>query len=224
MHPYSIIAFWGAAVLRSNPFDSVGSPSADSSVGSRFILYVEGPSDCYILRTWAGLVSRSLARQLSRSAVILGGRRPARAVEHFLELRAHGEEAAGPLRGICVLDRDGHVEDVAAGEPEGLEFFTWPRRHIESYLLVPVAMRRCMRMAPQDPRVGELLGDLPRNGSEQALRALDAKRLLAGKSALARELGASLSPARIARCMNRSDLHGDVLALLDRLETVAADR
>jgi hypothetical protein len=156
--------------------------------------------------------------------VILGGRRPARAVEHFLELRAHGDEAAGPLRGICVLDRDGHVEDVAAGEPEGLELFTWPRRHIESYLLVPAAMRRCMRMAPQDPRVGELLGDLPRNGSEEPLRALDAKRLLAGKSALAREVGAILSPARIARCMNRSDLHGDVLALLDRLETVAAGR
>ena len=192
-------------------------------MGSRFILYVEGPSDCHILRTWAGLVSPDLGQQLSRNAVILGGRRPARAVEHFLGLRARGEGTAGSLRALCVLDRDGRVANVAAEKPDGLEFFTWPRRHIESYLLVPSAMRRCMRMAPQDPRVGELLGDLPRNGSEEALRNLDAKRLLADKSALARELGARLSPAKIAGCMNRSDLHGDVLALLERLKTVAAD-
>ena len=58
----------------------------------------------------------------------------------------------------------------------------------------------------------------------KVLRCLDAKRLLARKSALARELGAILSPARIARCMNRGDLHGDVLALLDRLETAAVGR
>ena len=208
---------------RSNPFDSVGSRPSEGAVGSRFVLYVEGPSDCHILRTWAGLVSPDLARRLSRNSVILGGRRPARAVEHFLALRTPAAGATGSLRGICVLDRDGRAGDVAAEKPDGLEFFTWPRRHIESYLLVPSAMRRCMRMASQDLRVGELIGDLPRNGSEEALRNLDAKRLLADKSAQARELGALLSPASIAGCMNRSDLHGDVLALLERLKTVAAD-
>lgn len=210
-------------MLRSNPSDSAGSRSSEGAVGSRFILYVEGPSDCHILRTWASLVSRDLARRVFRNAVILGGRRPARAVEHFLGLRSQGERKAGSLRGICVLDRDGRVEDVVAEKPEGLEFFTWPRRHIESYLLVPSAMRRCMRMGPRDSRVGELLGDLPRNGSEEVLRSLDAKRLLADKSALARELGTLLSPARIADCMNRGDLHGDVLTLLERMQTVAAE-
>jgi hypothetical protein len=196
-------------VLRSSPWDEEGR----SSRGAGFVLYVEGPSDCEILRSWARLVSPALSETVARSAVILGGRRPARAVEHFEGVSA---ERAG-LRGLCVLDRDGHGPEDGGDAPEGLEFFTWPRRHIESYLLVPTAMRRCMRMPPGDPRVSEMLLDLPRDGSEGTLRDLDAKRLLAAKSTLARELGVPLSAARIARCMSRADLHPDVLELLDRV-------
>ena len=213
----------GVMVLRSKPCGSRRPGTSSGPAASRFVLYVEGPSDCHILRTWARLVSPSLARHLARNAVILGGRRPARAVAHFRGLNASGEESQGALRGICVLDRDDHAGEVSLGEPEGLEFFTWPRRHIESYLLVTVAMRRCMRMSPEDPRVGELLGDLPRQASEDVLRDLDAKRLLSSKSARARDLGAVLSPARIAGCMNRSDLHGDVLTLLDRMKALATN-
>ena len=211
-------------VLRSQPFGSRRPGPSAGIAASRFVLYVEGPSDCYFLRTWAHLVSSSLARQLAQNAVILGGRRPARAVAHFAHLSASQEGTQGALRGMCVLDRDDHAGDITAAQPAGLEFFTWPRRHIESYLLVNSAMRRCMRMSPQDSRVGELLGDLPRHVSEDVLRDLDAKRLLASKSARARDLGAVLSPARIAGCMNRSDLHGDVLTLLDRMETMVAGR
>lgn len=211
-------------MLRSKPFDSGRPGTSAGFAASRFVVYVEGPSDCYILRTWAHLVSSSLARQLARNAVILGGRRPARAVSHFTRLNAPGEGTQGVLRGICVLDRDDHAGDIAAGQPEGLEFFTWPRRHIESYLLVDSAMRRCMRMSLQDPRVGELLADLPLQASEDVLRDLDAKRLLASKSARARDFGAILSPARIAGYMDRSDLHDDVLRLLDRMKTMVAGR
>jgi hypothetical protein len=179
-----------------------------------FVLYVEGPSDCEILRSWARIVSPALSDAVASSAVILGGRRPARAVEHFEGIAVGG----AAVRGLCVLDRDEHGPEDGAGAPEGLEFFTWPRRHIESYLLVPTAMRRCMRMSPGDPRLADLLLDLPCDAADAALHDLDAKRLLAAKSSLARELGALLSPARIARCMSRSDLHPDVLHLLERLE------
>ena len=201
-------------MLRSNPCNS---PETTSGPASRFVLYVEGPSDCDILRTWARLVSAPLGRVVAESAVILGGRRPARAVEHFRELGSSPGADVERIRGICILDRDGHASDETSEAPGGLEFFTWPRRHIESYLLVSTSMRRCMRMSAGDPRFREVLGDLLRNGSEEGLRSLDAKRLLAGKSVLARELGVPLSPARIARCMRRSDLHGDVLDLLQRL-------
>lgn len=206
--------------MRSNP---CGSPRPASGPSS-FVLYVEGPSDCDILRTWARLVSPPLSRELARSAVILGGRRPARAVDHFRSLASDSAAGNAKARGLCVLDRDDHSAHSADDAPEGLEFFTWPRRHIESYLLVPTAIRRCMRMAAGDPRLAGVLGDLPGSGCEDRLRELDAKRLLAGKSALARELGSPLSAARIARCMRRSDLHEDILHLLGRLEVTAEVR
>ena len=202
----------GAVMLRSNPIDSYGSPGSES----RFVLYVEGPSDCDILRSWSRLVSPGLSRAIGHSSVILGGRRPARAVEHFDRLLSD----SGLARGVCVLDRDGHA-DVADDAPNGLQFFTWPRRHIESYLLIPTAMRRCMRMPAGDRRLAEVLGDLPVGAGEERLRDLDAKRLLAGKSAVARELGATLSATRIARCMGRHDLHADVLQLLGLLGTAS---
>ena len=201
-------------MLRSNPCRAQERPSG----GPGFVLYVEGPSDSEILRSWARLLSPALSDAIADSAVILGGRRPARAVEHFEQLA--GEP--GQLRGVCVLDRDGLGDEHDAGAPAGLDFFTWPRRHIESYLLVPAALRRCMRMHPGDPRLGEILLDLPRDAAEDALRDLDAKRLLSTKSTLARELGVPFSPVRIARCMRRDDLHADVLALLDLVDTAAA--
>jgi hypothetical protein len=194
---------------------------AGAPAAVRFVLYVEGPSDCDILRTWARLVSAPLSKKLSRCSVILGGRRPARAVEHFRSLVQATDSGEPVWRGLCVLDRDGHARHVADDTPDGLEFFTWSRRHIESYLLVPGAMRRCLRMPAEDPRLAGVLGDLHALGSDEGLRDVDAKRLLASRSALARERGALLSPARIARCMNRGDLHPDVLELLDRVRDAA---
>jgi hypothetical protein len=216
-------------VLRSNPCDAPeatpGRAAPEPAILSdrRFVLYVEGPSDCDILRTWARLVSRPLSAQLTRCAVILGGRRPARAVEHFRSLRTDAAARAA-VRGLCVLDRDGHAGSAQDGIPEGLELFTWPRRHIESYLLVPSAIRRCMRMDVGDPRLHDLLDDLPLGVCADALRDVDAKRLLVGKATLAKELGSALSPARIARCMNRSELHEDVLDLLARVQVAAGVR
>jgi len=181
----------------------------------RFVLYVEGPSDCEILRTWAHLVSPALARAVEHCSVILGGRRPARALEHFGTVAAQSELE---LRALCVLDRDGSSEPPwSSPEPPGFEFYTWPRRHIESYLLVPDAIRGCARAA-RDPRVERLLSDvMPEPGDEQAVRDFDAKKLLTPNGVLSRALGASVHPATVARYMNHSDLHDDVLLLLERL-------
>jgi hypothetical protein len=120
---------------------------------------------------------------------------------------------------VCVLDGDGLADPVAHEPlPPGFEFFTWPRRQIESYLLVPTAIRCCMRASAMDRRPARLLAELlPDPCDEQAMRDLDAKRLLDPKGSLARRLGVSISPAGIARQMNRSDLHPDVLCLLGRL-------
>jgi hypothetical protein len=178
-----------------------------------FVLYVEGPRDRDLLRTWAQRVSPILARGIAECAVILGGRQPARAVVHFRELRGRG----GAERGLCVLDRDGGSGALRlADEEPGLEFFTWRRRHIESYLLVPDAIRRSAR-APAELRVLRPLRELlPAADDEAALVDFDAKRLLARHGPLDQLFG-PLPPSRIARAMRADELHADVRDLLDRV-------
>ncbi len=172
--------------------------------------YVEGPRDRSILRAWAYRLMPSRARSLFEDSVILGGRRPLRALEHF---RSHLAESPG-ARAICVLDRDGGGEP--APDPNGydLRFFTWSRRHIESYLLVPDAIRRALRLPDGDRRVERALLDLvPEAGDERGWRGLDAKRLLARQGALPKALGRPLPLARIARATRESELHPDVQVL-----------
>jgi len=185
--------------------------SASRSQGC--FLYLEGPGDRAILEAWAGRLLPSPARRLFDASVILGGRRPARALEHF--------RSRGGRRALCVLDRDdGGAVAVEAEEP-GLEFFTWGRRHIESYLLVAPAIGRALRLPGEDGRVERALRPVvPEAGDELGWRGLDAKRLLAPGGPLARALGAPLRPAAIARSMRSDELHADVLACIARLRAV----
>ncbi len=177
-----------------------------------FHVYVEGARDGEILRGWIQRRSPQLSRALGKALVILGGRRPQRARDH---LDAQRERHPG-ARGLCLLDRDGGEAEVAVGE--GLEAFSWSRRHIESYLLVPDALRRARRL---DRNQAELLDRLlaehvPAPG-DAAWRTLDAKRLLSRKGPFARELGAGFAPGRIARGMQPDELPDEVHALLERL-------
>jgi len=178
-----------------------------------FFLYVEGPHDQEILRSWARRLSRPLERAIDGSTVILGGRQPARAIEHF----RREAEREQHVRGVCVLDRDDQEEPVADAEP-GLEFFTWPRRHIESYLLVPSAIHRLSRARAGVAHIEQLIHELA--GGESRLRdpkRAHAKRLLAPRGPLARELGRSISAAGVARAMHREEIHEDVHDLFDRV-------
>jgi hypothetical protein len=157
------------------------------------------------------------ARELFHASVILGGRRPERAIEHF------GARLAGTpgARAICVLDRDGG--GAPPPDPNGydLRFFTWSRRHIESYLLVPDAIRRALDLPEGDRRARRvervLLERVPAAHDEAAWRALDAKRLLAEKGPLPQAFGRALPLARIARATREAELHADVLALFDEM-------
>lgn len=181
---------------------------------TRFILYVEGPRDRAILRAWGYRLLPSAARRLFHASVILGGRRPARALEHFRS--AGGED--GDVAGLCVLDRDDGSQLTPAFAQPGLEFFTWSRRHIESYLLVPAAIGRALRLGEGDSRVRRALGEhLPRGADEQAYRQIDAKRLLGPNGALQRTVGRNIPLDGIARATRRDELHPDVHQLFERL-------
>ncbi len=201
----------GAAVLRSDPVRQV--PGANDCGG--FVLYIEGPSDRVILRAWASRQHASFARALVAAAVILGGRQPARAAEHF---RSNGGAEAG-LRGVCVLDRDGGDPLPARGvEEPGLEFFTWGRRHIESYLLVPAAIQRALRIPGGDRRIRRAIdAALPGSVDEAAYGQIDAKRLLGPNGELPRVVGQPISVQRVARATRAEELHPDVHRLFDRL-------
>ncbi len=188
----------------------------------RFVLYLEGPRDRAILSAWSRRFLSAFDRKLFQSSVILGGRQPARAIAHFR--RVNGSR--GAIRALCVLDRD----DGANPEPGGsadlaLEFYIWSRRHIESYLLVPAAIRRALHT--DNGRVDRVLRDhLPDDGDEESLRSIDAKRLLAPGGALSQALGRSLPLLDIARAMHAEELHADVHDLFSRLrgETARARR
>lgn len=186
-----------------------------SSNGGRspFFLYLEGPRDKEILCSWARRLSRPLERAIDGSVVILGGRRPKRAIEHF----RRASEECGTTRGLCVLDRDDAAEPLADEVP-GLEFFTWPRRHIESYLLVASAIGR--HAAGSDAgRIEVLLEtDVP------DLARVHAKTLLGPQGPIARELGVAISAAGVARVMRREEIHDDVHDLFARVSDAAGIR
>jgi hypothetical protein len=149
--------------------------------------------------------------------VILGGRRPARALKHFRDERV----VDATTRGLVVLDRDHHLDDDELLQAEqGLELFTWGRRHIESYLLVPDAMRRLLARRPDPGRIDRLIDDhLPSPHDEEACRTINAKHLLGHKGALARSFGGQIAPGEIARCMRADELHPDVLDLYARIRS-----
>jgi hypothetical protein len=185
----------------------------------RFVLYLEGPRDRGVLEAWARRLLPSGTRRVFEASVILGGRQPARALEHF---RRQGGSESG-LRGLCVLDRDdGPAPEPSDGVEPGLEFFTWGRRHIESYLLVTTAIVRSLRRRDDDLRIERALREhLPPERDERAWRDLDAKRLLAPGGPLPRALGVELRPASIARSMRPGELHADVLACFARLRSAS---
>jgi len=205
----------------ARPADAGAAAEPDQSgPGERFVLYVEGARDREILAGWARHVAPVFGPTLERSTVILGGRQPARAIDDF---RRRGGAEAG-LAGLVVLDRDDHhvVPLAERALAPGLELFVWSLRHIESYLLVPAAIRRVARGAPDDRALAAFL----ENHAREAARAPSApgrhagphaKRMLGAGGALCESLGVELRAGEIAKAMRRDELHADVLDLFVRI-------
>jgi hypothetical protein len=229
------------------------------SDASSFVLYVEGARDREILECWGRRIDPVLARCIERNTVILGGRRPARALADF---RKRGGAAVG-LSGLIVLDRDDHppvLDDPAyattepaqeeaaqldasrsvADAEQGLEVFVWGLRHIESYLLVPAAIRRMLRLEIDDTTVQRFIAESVRTRASLAGRATEdpaadvssdsivsgqqrvhAKRILGAGGSLSEALGVELHSGDIARAMRLEDLHTDVHALFDRIGSLS---
>jgi len=242
----------------SRPRKSSSNPRARSRLGSgSFVLYVEGARDREIIECWARRIDPGLSRCIERSTVILGGRRPARAIADF---QKRGGAEAG-YRGLVVLDRDDlpHTGSIDANfaasktrtlppadgsnpsrrRDEGLEVFVWSLRHIESYLLVPAAIRRMLRLAADARTVDRFIEinhandatsvtpsespepSMAGGGTTRLHGSLHAKRVIGAGGSLSQALGVELRAGDIARAMRVEDLHGDVHNLFDRIGTLS---
>jgi hypothetical protein len=95
---------------------------------------------------------------------------------------------------------------------EGLEVFVWSRRHIESYLLVPSALRRLLGLDAGDRRIERFVDD-----AEHGPDALHAKRILGAGGSLSEVLGAELRAGEIARAMRSDEFHPDIFDLFARI-------
>ena len=184
-----------------------------------FALYVEGPSDHDLLSTWARRVDPKLTRLVEESTTIMGGRQPARAIDDF---RRRGGAATG-LKGLVILDRDDQAAEEIEREMEdlvedGLEFFIWGQRHIESYLLVPSALRRVLG---PDSDAGRIEDIVSAELAPAAPGSLHAKRLLGPGGPLSLAFGAALRPGDIARAMRGEELHDDIHALFRQIARMA---
>ena len=135
--------------------------------------------------------------------------------------RASGgsSDSGSRARALCVLDRDDETGPTPSFREEAdLGFFTWTRRHIESYLLVPAAIRRAVSFFEDRARLDRILRKhLPPSDDEEVYRELDAKRLLGTNGILPRALGRPISLARIAKVTRETELHDDVHSLFSRL-------
>ncbi len=188
--------------------------TATRSSQSSFRLYVEGPRDRGLVETWAKTRSRDLSRWIARETVILGGSQPQRAADDFARKRA---DCVG-FGALCLLDRDRGDHALGSCQRAGLELFVWPRRHIESYLLVPGAVRRALRLPAKNRQVEDyFVRQLPGLADEDAFREFDAKALFGARGSLAERFGRSISSGQVARAMRAEELHADVVRLLDLL-------
>jgi hypothetical protein len=203
---------------------------ARRSPADGFVLYVEGARDRELLEIWARRVEPAVARCIEDRTVILGGRQPARAL---IDFRKRGGTEQG-WRGLVVLDRDHHDDEAEQGDSAatdlasepGLELFVWGLRHIESYLLVPSAIRRMLAGAVANERVDQVLAlELAANGfaarAAEAHESLHAKRLLGAGGSLSEALGQDLRAGEIARAMRPNELHEDVRVLLARIGSLS---
>ncbi|MCP5039393.1 MAG: hypothetical protein GY944_00100 [bacterium] len=191
-----------------------------ASAPERFALYVEGPRDRDVLRLFAQRLSPELARTMDPCVRILGGRKPDRAAALFGEMVASAAEASHATpRALCVLDRDDPLR-LSDHYPEcsALEFVVWKRRQIESYLLVPGAIRLCVAKGRDNAKMDRVLEtSLPEPDNEHAFRELDAKRVLGARGPIASVLGRPLRAREIVRNMSPLDIHPDVKDVLGRV-------
>jgi len=209
------------------------------------VLYTEGTTDFEILRIWAGVLGKDVRVFDCLPLHVLGARDPKKAREHFLGVKSFRSD----IHGICVLDPDKSPSELQVTidhqQEPGLEYRVWDRRHLESYLLVPEAIGRAVAgdKAPllqaqvarafrdflKEPPRALLFPDQVKDYRSLAidwLKDFDAKRIIfspdpTDNSFVSSQGFPGITPQHVGQAMVASEIHKDVVDLIDRLFLLA---
>ena len=209
------------------------------------VLYTEGTTDFEILRIWASVLGKDVSVFDRLPLHVLGTRDPKQAREHFSGVKSFRSD----IEGVCVLDPDKDPEALYSSiehlKEDALEYFVWKRRHLESYLLVPEAIGRAMA-GHESPLLQDQVAGAFRDFLKEPPRALlfpdqvtdyrslaidwmkdfDAKRVIfspdpTDKSFVVSQGFPDITPQHVAQAMLPSEIHRDVIDLIDRLFLLA---
>ena len=110
-----------------NLFNEIGFKDYIQAEQMRWVLYLKGSSDLSILQEFAKVLNHNDAQTaLQRSFVHYTGNHQRKSEHHFYGLKGVLHE----LRGVALFD---HIESDKV-ESGALEYLTWSRRNIESYI------------------------------------------------------------------------------------------
>jgi len=117
----------GSQLLKS--LTSIGFDHYLRAEETGWVLYMEGPTDLAVLRSFARTLGHPAAEALERPFVEYIFNQPSKGLAHFHGLR----EAKPDLIGLVIVDRVGKMYS----ESDPLPVIQWQRREIENYLCFP---------------------------------------------------------------------------------------
>ena len=128
-----------------------------------WVLYLEGPTDLYVLQAFAKRLAHEKAMAaLDRPFVHYVSNQPGKAGEHYFGLR----EALPSLKGVVVFDR----LEMELEERQPLRQLQWERREIENYLCTPATLEAYARADDPKKPPPPLLAEVEAEEREQAMR------------------------------------------------------
>ena len=209
------------------------------------VLYLEGKTDIDILRTWAKALDHPVWQYLDTGFWVPTAEEQGRnfAKKHYRALKAQ----IPTLRALEVCDRDEakgeHWDGLGPGElrieegrrntPEGMKVVYWTRYETENYLIHPNAILRFVSQllgkAAEEKARKYMEEYLPRVLFERPFEATDTDQVK-GKTTVGRILTAAevrLGESdyyQLATVMLPNEIHPDVVAMLDEIESQFADQ
>ena len=127
-----------------------------------WVLYLEGPTDLYVLQAFAKRLAHEKAMgALGRPFVHYVGNQPGKAADHYFGLR----EALPSLKGIAVFDR----LEMELEERKPLRQLQWKRREIENYLCTRKTLEAYARADDEEIPVPPLFAEVETKRRQQVM-------------------------------------------------------